>query len=79
MTANTIPQKGQKLDGLVAWDQQGLVVVWPDKHRSRFSWEALRSICLCAECQELHAGRQSVSYRLDSPGGDIIGMPPGTK
>ena len=44
----------------VVWDQQGLVVVWPDKHRSRFSWEALRHVCLCPECREQYAGQETV-------------------
>jgi DUF971 family protein len=67
MTAQITPQKAKEPDGLVVWDQQGLVVVWPDQHRSRFSWEALRHLCLCAECREHHAGRRSVSRHLDSP------------
>ncbi len=39
-----------KREGLVVWDQQGLVVVWPDGHSSRFSWTALRQGCPCPEC-----------------------------
>jgi DUF971 family protein len=69
MTEKTTPQKEKEQAGFVVWDQQGLVVVWPDQHRSRFSWAALRHICLCAECREQHAGRQTVSRHLDSPSG----------
>ena len=79
MTENTTPQKGKEQDGFVVWDQQGLVVVWPDQHRNRFSWQALRSICLCAQCREQHAGQQSISQPLDSPRSDTIGIPPGAK
>jgi DUF971 family protein len=39
-------------EGIVAWDQKGLVVLWPDGHRSRFSWLALRQACQCLECQK---------------------------
>ena len=38
-------------EGIVVWDQKGLVVLWPDGHCSRFSWAALRQACLCAECR----------------------------
>jgi DUF971 family protein len=39
-------------EGIVAWDQKGLVVLWPDGHRSRFSWAMLRQACRCPECQK---------------------------
>jgi DUF971 family protein len=39
-------------EGIVVWDQKGLVVLWPDGHCSRFSWAALRQACLCAECRQ---------------------------
>lgn len=64
MAEKTTPQKGQEQDGFVVWDQQGLVVVWPDKHCSRFSWEALRHICLCAECQKQRAGQKTLPERF---------------
>ena len=63
MTEKITPQK--EPDGFVVWDQQGLVVVWPDQHRSRFSWEALRHFYRCAECREQHAGQHAASQRLD--------------
>jgi len=47
-------------DGVVVWDQKGIVVVWSNGHRSRFSWEALRRACPCAECRE-QAARQEVA------------------
>src|SRR5215813_2396349 len=61
MTEKTIPQKGKEQDGFVVWDKQGLVVAWPDQHRSRFSWEALRHLCLCAECRE-HTARKTPKH-----------------
>jgi DUF971 family protein len=51
MTQKTTLRQENEPQGMVVWDQRGLVVVWPDQHCSRFSWEALRHICLCAECQ----------------------------
>jgi hypothetical protein len=38
--------------GFVAWDQKGVVVVWSDDHRSRFSWATLRAACQCLECEK---------------------------
>lgn len=42
--------KETKREGIVVWDQRGLVVVWPDGHSSRFSWETLQHISRCTEC-----------------------------
>lgn len=42
----------KEADGIVVWDHNGVVVVWPDGHRSRFSWTGLRQVCRCAECQQ---------------------------
>ena len=39
-------------DGVVVWDQKGIVVVWADDHRSRFSWDVLRHNCPCSDCRE---------------------------
>lgn len=41
-------------EGIVVWDQRGIVVVWPDGHRTRLLWEAIRQACQCADC---HAQR----------------------
>lgn len=38
-------------DGIIVWDQKGVVIMWQDGHRSRFSWQALRGNCTCTECQ----------------------------
>jgi hypothetical protein len=38
-------------EGIVMWDQKGLVVRWPDGHCSHFLWEALRRACRCPACQ----------------------------
>jgi DUF971 family protein len=53
-------KEGHEPDGVVVWDQKGIVVVWADGHRSRFSWEMLRRACPCAECWE-HAAKQEVT------------------
>ncbi len=47
-----------KHEGIVVWDQKGLVVLWPDGHCSRFSWDALRQACLCPTCHAQHAARE---------------------
>ena len=41
----------QEREGIVVWDQKGVVVLWPDGHCCRFSWAMLRQACQCAECQ----------------------------
>jgi len=64
MAEKTTPQRGKEQEGFVVWDQQGLVVVWPDEHRSRFSWEALRHVCLCPECREHRAGQETVAAHV---------------
>jgi hypothetical protein len=50
-TANSVHHPGTDTEGLVIWDQKGVVVVWPDGHRSRLSWAALRAACQCVECR----------------------------
>jgi hypothetical protein len=47
-------KKDAEREGIVVWDQKGLVVLWPDGHCSRFPWAALRQACLCTECREHH-------------------------
>jgi hypothetical protein len=79
MTTQITLQTAKEPDGFVVWDHQDLVVARPDQHRSRFSWQALRRICLCADCREHHAGQPSVAQWLESPTGDTIAIHPGIK
>ena len=51
--------KGEQQEGIVVWDQKGLVVLWPDGHCGRFSWLALRQACPCIECQTQLASPKS--------------------
>lgn len=44
--------KTREREGIVVWDQRGLVVVWPDGQSSRFSWETLQHLSLCTSCHE---------------------------
>lgn len=55
-TTRTIGGNGQSREdeGIVVWDQKGIVVVWPDGHRTRLPWEAIRQACQCAECHARH-------------------------
>jgi DUF971 family protein len=43
---NTTPNE----EGMLVWDQKGVVVAWPDGHCSRLPWAVLRAVCQCAEC-----------------------------
>lgn len=45
-------QTEKEQEGIVVWDKKGLVVLWPDGHRSRFPWVVLRQACQCLECQK---------------------------
>ncbi|MGE0679585.1 MAG: gamma-butyrobetaine hydroxylase-like domain-containing protein [Candidatus Binatia bacterium] len=45
-------QNEKEQEGIVVWDQKGVVVLWPDGHCSRFSWATLRQTCQCSECQK---------------------------
>ncbi|HXG20151.1 MAG TPA: gamma-butyrobetaine hydroxylase-like domain-containing protein [Methylomirabilota bacterium] len=45
------PRPDTKHEDLIVWDQKGIVIMWADGHRSRFSWATLRSACVCNDCQ----------------------------
>jgi DUF971 family protein len=51
MTESMTLRQEKRRDGVVVWDQRGLVVVWPDGYSGSFSWEMLRHISACTECQ----------------------------
>ena len=38
-------------EGILVWDQKGVVIMWQDGHRSRFSWQTLRENCTCGDCR----------------------------
>jgi DUF971 family protein len=46
------PRPDTRREGILVWDQKGIVIMWADGHRSRFSWTALRSACACNDCQQ---------------------------
>jgi hypothetical protein len=54
-------------EGIMVWDQKGLVVRWPDGHCSRFLWATLRHHCLCPECRKQRDGQEPAP--LNFPGG----------
>jgi hypothetical protein len=51
-------------EGIIVWDQKGLVVRWADGHCSRFPWEVLRRACGCPAC---HSLRDAHGVRPDMP------------
>ena len=61
MTERKSLAKEKEREGIVVWDQRGVVVVWPDGHSSRFSWEALQHFSLCTECHKQGAQQHSGS------------------
>jgi DUF971 family protein len=54
-------QSEQKPEGVVVWDQRGVVVAWGDGQSSRYSWETLRHLSLCTDCREQNPRQPSVS------------------
>jgi DUF971 family protein len=65
MAERKTPTKEQEREGIVVWDQRGLVVVWPDGQSSRFSWETLQHLSLCTMCH--NHGAQPSSESQYSP------------
>lgn len=61
MAETMTPQSEQKREGMVVWDQQGVVVAWGDGQSSRFSWDTLRHLSLCTDCREQNPRQLSVS------------------
>jgi len=61
MEKQQVPQQDSKHEGFVVWDQRGLVVRWADGASRRFSWEALRHLNGCPECQHQPFAAQSTS------------------
>jgi len=55
--------KEKEREGIVVWDQRGVVVMWPDGHASRFSWETLQHLRLCAECHTHNPRLPPVSHQ----------------
>jgi hypothetical protein len=64
-----------KREGLVVWDQKGLVVLWPDGHCSRFPWAALRQACPCAECHRQWEAQQA-EPEGPSASWEVVCLPP---
>ena len=51
-TADCERHPGIDSEGLLIWDQKGIVIVWSDGHRSRLPWASLRAACPCVECRK---------------------------
>ena len=62
MTEKMALQSKKERDGIVVWDQRGVVVAWGDGHSSRFSWDTLRHLSLCTDCQEQNPRPPLVSH-----------------
>jgi hypothetical protein len=60
-------KEGTEQEGIVVWDQKGLVVRWPDGHCSRFLWAMLRHSCPCPKCCKQREDEEGTP--LDFPGG----------
>jgi len=52
MTLNTVVQREKQQEGMLMSDQQGVVIAWRDGQARRFSWETLRHLSTCEECQQ---------------------------
>jgi hypothetical protein len=50
-------------EGIVVWDQRGVVVRWANGESSRFSWETLRQVSRCDACREQRRPDKAVVQR----------------
>ena len=49
----------QTQEGIVVWDQEGMVIAWPDGLARRFSWDFLRQLSLNKELSGQSAQQES--------------------
>lgn len=52
MTLTTVAQRETQQEGMLMSDQQGVVIAWRDGQARRFSWELLRHLSVCEDCQQ---------------------------
>jgi DUF971 family protein len=52
MTLTTVAQREKQQEGMLMSDQQGVVIAWRDGQARRFSWEMLRHLSVCEDCQQ---------------------------
>ena len=53
-------QTEQKIqEGIVVWDQEGMVIAWPDGLARRFSWDLLRQLSMNKELSGQSAQQES--------------------
>jgi DUF971 family protein len=52
MTLTTVVQREKQQEGMLMSDQQGVVIAWRDGQARRFSWEMLRHLSVCEDCQQ---------------------------
>ncbi len=52
MTLTTVAQREKQQEGMLVSDQQGVVIAWRDGQARRFSWELLRHLSFCEDCQQ---------------------------
>ena len=62
MEKKTPLHREETQEGIVVWDQRGLVVVWPDGKSNRFSWDTLRHVSVCQDCQKQSLPQSSMSH-----------------
>jgi DUF971 family protein len=51
--------KSHTQEGIVVWDQQGMVIAWPDGLARRFSWDLLRQLSMNKEMSGQSAQQES--------------------
>lgn len=49
MLETTRQARQQTQEGIVVWDQEGMVIAWPDGLAHRFSWDLLRQLSMSKE------------------------------
>jgi len=64
MTTNPVLQREQEQGKILAWDQRGAVIGWPDGQSYRFSWSMLRHLSECEDCHRQNAVRETAAHRF---------------
>jgi DUF971 family protein len=62
MTLTTVAQREKQQEGMLMSDQQGVVIAWRDGQARRFSWELLRHLSVCEDCQQQSVHPNAIAH-----------------
>ena len=62
MTLTTVAQREKQQEGMLMSDPQGVVIAWRDGQARRFSWELLRHLSVCEDCQQQSVHPNAIAH-----------------